>query len=176
MRRKRKAKAVAYDTIGPAEWSPVYVIRLGKLQTPEQQSVLKRIGRYYKNSCWWSKKDKSRLFDRAETLSWQQTLWQRGRYSLEFEPLNDLKLAKKERAEAFRVAKLGGSVEILGSPAKRHAQLAASRQSHNEQHGSYWNSSSINYRGRPVVSDTRFGVKEPRGALSDKLRAQKLKP
>jgi hypothetical protein len=41
-RQKGGAVWPGYDTLGPAEWSLVYDIRLGKLATPKQQSVLKR--------------------------------------------------------------------------------------------------------------------------------------
>jgi hypothetical protein len=40
------------------------------LLAPETQQVLKRIGRLYKNSCWWSKKGPQRLFDNAQASSW----------------------------------------------------------------------------------------------------------
>jgi hypothetical protein len=41
---------------------------LDQLKTPEEQSTLKRIARLYKNSCWWSKKERRRLFDKCEAL------------------------------------------------------------------------------------------------------------
>jgi hypothetical protein len=114
---------------------------LDQLKTPEQQSTLKRIGRLYKNSCWWSKKEKPRLFDKCEVSSWESArLWKPGQYSIQLEPPDALKLEKKERRETWRVARLGGQVKILESPARRHANLANTQAAYNEQWRSYWNS------------------------------------
>jgi hypothetical protein len=46
----------------------------------------------------------------------------------------------------------------LGSPAKRHARLEATRESYNAKHGSYWNTSSLNHRGRVDRFDGQFRV------------------
>jgi hypothetical protein len=62
------------------------------LLAPETQQVLKRIGRLYKNSCWWSKKGPHRLFDKAEASSWKKAqLWKPGKYSVDddFEPKDE---------------------------------------------------------------------------------------
>jgi hypothetical protein len=113
---------------------------LDQLKTPEEQSTLKRIARLYKNSCWWSKKEKRRLFDKCEASSWEANrLWKPGQHSIQLEPPDALKLEKKERREVWRVARLGGQVEILGPPAKRHANLAKTQADYNEQWRSYWN-------------------------------------
>jgi hypothetical protein len=162
-RQKGGAVWPGYDTAGPAEWSPVYAIRLGRLKTPDEQRTLKRIGGYYKNSCWWSKKESPRLFDRAESLSWQQARWWKpGQKSFQLEPADELKLAKKERAEMFRVARLGGSVQILGSPAKRHANLASTRDAYNEQWPSYWNFGTA----RTQKSEWDFGILNPKNGIA----------
>ena len=134
----------AYRQKGGPVWtgrdSHVALWLFGQLTTPKQQRTLQRTGRIYKNSSWWSKKDKPRLFDKCQALSWKANqLFKPGQYSIEFEPQDELKLAKKERADLFRVAKSAGQVVILGSPAKRHANLAKTRADYNEQWQSYWN-------------------------------------
>jgi hypothetical protein len=145
------------DMVGPAEWSPVYNIRLGLLKTPDQQRTLKRIGRYYKNSCWYPQiKKQRRLFDRCESLSWQKLLvWKPGQVSISLENPDTVKLA-----ELMRVAKSGGSVQILGSPAKRHANLVRTRDAYNEQWPSYWNI------GRTKRSGWDFGIREPKTGIA----------
>jgi hypothetical protein len=111
---------------------------MGTANPPETQWSLKRIGRLCKNSCWWSKKGTHRLFDNAQASSWKAQQW-RGwnKTSIEFDPADAVRLAKRERREAWRVARSGGQVVCLGSPAKRHANLARTQVRYNEQWGSY---------------------------------------
>src|SRR5262249_51860006 len=68
--RQKAASYVSHilEMPGPTEWSHGCDIRLSlyaldQLKTPDEQRTLKRIGRLYKNSCWWSKKGGRRLFD-----------------------------------------------------------------------------------------------------------------
>jgi hypothetical protein len=122
--------------------SPVRVIEGGDYnirKTLEAQLALQRIGRLYKNSCWWSKKEKPRLFDKAEASSWKKAqLWKPGEVSIKFDPADSLKLEKQERAEMFRTARSGGSVQHPEGSAKRHARLASSQAAYNEQSASCW--------------------------------------
>jgi hypothetical protein len=126
-----------------------------------------RIGRLYKNSCWYPRlKNRSRLFDKCERLSWQAgTLWKPGQVSIQLG--NAEKLASPE--QPWREAKLGGQVIHLGPPAKRHAQLASTRAAYNEQWPSYWNI------GRTKRAGWDFGIREPKTGIagaSEILREQ----
>jgi len=151
----------AYRQIGGPVWtgrdSHVALWVLGQLKTPDEQRTLKRVGRLYLNSCWRPKRDKSCLFDRCQALSWQKLLaWKPGQRSIQLESPDTVKFA-----ELVRVAKSGGQVEILGPPAKRHAQLAATRQSYNDQWPSYWNLGTARRK-----SDWDFGIRSPKNGIA----------
>jgi hypothetical protein len=134
-----------------------------RLTPPETQQILKRVGRLYKNSCWWSKKDPRCLFDKAQALSWKKAqLWKPGQYSVDgdFDPKD---LPPIEFRELVQTAREGGHV-FVGYPAywnkpfwlrshKRHANLERTRASFNEEHGSYWNSPRDNL-GRANLTKT----------------------
>jgi hypothetical protein len=130
---------------------------LEQQKTPEQQSTLKRFGRVYKNSCWWPQiKKQSCLFDKCQSLSWQKLLvWKPGQVSISLENPDTVKLA-----ELIRVSKSGGTVEILGPPAKRYANLASTRDAYNEQSPSYWNI------GRTKRGGWDFGIREPKTGIA----------
>jgi len=110
------------------------------IHPPQTQRRLERIGRLYKNSCWWSKKDPRCLFDKASASSWKKAqLWKPEQLNIKFDPADSLKLEKQERAEAFRIARLGGSVQHPGAPAKRYARLKTDMDSYNASWPSYLN-------------------------------------
>jgi hypothetical protein len=52
----------------PATESRLSLYLWGRLTPPETQQVLKRIGRLYKNSCWWPNREKPCLFDKAAPM------------------------------------------------------------------------------------------------------------
>jgi hypothetical protein len=133
--------------------SPVRVIEGGDYnirQTLEEQLALQCIGRLYKSACWWSKKGGRSLFDENRSASWKKgTLWKPGQVSVQLETTTDaVKLAKKEERGAWQVARLGGSVEHLEGPAKRHARLDEHREVYNEKWGSFTNTSQLSTRFR----------------------------
>jgi hypothetical protein len=128
------------------------------LLAPETQQVLKRIGRLYKNSCWWSKKGPHRLFDKAEASSWKKAqLWKPGKYSVDddFEPKDERLI---EFRELVQTAREGGHVFVgqRGSwnkpfwlrSHKRHANLASTRAAHNQAWDSYSSNTKLSRRLR----------------------------
>jgi hypothetical protein len=128
----------------PATESRLSLYLWGRLTPPETQQVLKRIGRLYKNSCWWPKREKRRLFDNTQASSWNAQQWKgRNKTSIEFDPADAVLLEKRERRETFRIARSGGQVIYLGKPAKRHASLAKTRAAYNEQWDSYTNNNRL---------------------------------
>jgi hypothetical protein len=109
--------------------------------SPETQWTLKRIGRLYKNSCWWPKRERRRLFDKAEASSWKKAqLWKPGQHSFEFDSKDERLIAIRE---AHQIVRTGGRVIYLGSPAKRHASLARTRAAYNERWDSYTNNNRL---------------------------------
>jgi hypothetical protein len=123
------------------------------LCAPATQQVLKRIGRLYKNSCWWSKKGPHRLFDRAEVSSWKKLrVWRPGQYSVDddFDPKD---LRQIEFRELVQIAREGGHVFVghRGSwdkpfwlrSHKRHANLAGTRAAYNAGWDSYNNNTRL---------------------------------
>jgi hypothetical protein len=115
----------------------------GRLTPPETQQVLKRIRRLYKYSCWWPKRGKRRLFDNSQLSSWKAQSWNKDSAYIKFDPADALLLEKKERQDKCRIARMGGEVQHLGHPGKRHASLARSRAAYNEQWDSYTNNNRL---------------------------------
>jgi hypothetical protein len=116
----------------------------GRLTPPERQQVLKRIGRLYKNSCWWPKRGKSCLFDKAQASSWRAQQWRgRNKTSIEFDPADAFLLERREWRERWRIARMGGEVQYLEGPFKRHTRLARTRAAYNEQWDSYINNNRL---------------------------------
>ena len=132
----RDALTITSDLVDlPAIESRLSLYLRGRLTPPEAQQVLKRIGRLYKNSCWWPKREKHRLFDKAEASSWKKAqLWKPGQHSFEFDPKDERLIAIRE---AHQIVRSGGRVIYLGHPAKRHASLVRTRAAFNEQWDSY---------------------------------------
>jgi hypothetical protein len=96
------------------------------------------------------------LFDKCQSLSWQKLLvWKAGQVSISLDSPDTVKLA-----ELIRVSKSGGTVEILGPPTKRHANLASTRDAYNEQWPSYWNV------GRTKRGGWDFGIREPKTGIA----------
>ena len=109
---------------------------------PETQRVLQRIGRLYKNSCYWSEKDPRCLFDECRASSAKVASWGRHRV----QDLEGAVLLQKAIDRAQKAS--GGQVIYLGSPAKRHANLTQTRTAYNEQWGSYLSSAKLSRRLR----------------------------
>ena len=161
----------AYRQAGGPVWpgrdSHVALWLFGQLKTPEEQRTLKRIGCLYKNSCWWSKKEKRRLFDKCEASSWEAArLWKPGQTSFQLEPQGAVKLANKEKREiwrgAARHAPLGDAgVQYLYPPAKRHTNLANTQAAYNEQWPSYWNLGATRRE-----SNWDFGIRSPKNGIA----------
>jgi hypothetical protein len=123
---------------------------LGRLKTPDEQRLLLRIGRFYKSSCWYSRKEPRTLFDKCAASSSKAASWARQR--VQFDPADADLIAKRE---IERVRRTGGRVIYLipGTPyrqvaAKRYAQLAATQESDNTKWVSYLNSTGISRRMR----------------------------
>jgi hypothetical protein len=142
----------------PAIESRLSLYLLGRLTPPETQQTLKRIGRFYKNSCWWSKRGPHRLFDKAEASSWKRArLWRPGQYSVDddFDPKD---LRQIEFRELVQIAREGGHVFVgqRGSwdkpfwlrSHKRHANLASTRAAHNDTWDSYISNTKLSRRIR----------------------------
>jgi hypothetical protein len=121
------------------------------LCAPETQQVLKRIGRLYKNSCWWSKKGPHRLFDRAEASSWKKAqLWKTGQKLREWDSKDLLQIEFRELVQTARE----GGVVFVGQRGswnqpfwlrsnKRHANLAGACTAYNAELDSYNNNTKL---------------------------------
>jgi hypothetical protein len=133
-----------------------------RLTPPETQQVLKRIGRLYKNSCWWSKKGPRRLFDKAWSSSGMAQSWNRAQARVRLDPADAAEIAKQE---VRQVRREGGRVIYLGNPAKRHASLAMTRAAYNEQYQSYLNS-----RGLGKTLRLRGSLNIPRDAHIENIK------
>jgi hypothetical protein len=129
-----------------------------QLTPPETQRALERIGRLYKNSCWWSKKEKRRLFDKAEASSWKKLqIWKPGQRPFEWDP-TDLETIEKREARGGRV--LVGPADAWDQPfwlrsQKRHADLENTRAAYNEKYESYLNSAGLGKRLRGSLNIPR---------------------
>jgi hypothetical protein len=123
---------------------------LGRLKTPDEQRLLLHIGRFYKSSCWYSRKESRTLFDKCEASSSKAADWSRHR--VQFNPLNPRLIEKRE---AEQLVRSGGEVvvRIPGThprhvAAKRYARLAATQESDNKKWVSYLNNASLSRRMR----------------------------
>jgi hypothetical protein len=157
----------AYRQMGGPVWtgrdSHVALWLLQQLTTPEQQRALESAGRLFKDTCYWRKwpstEEKRTLFDKCQGLSWQKArLWKPGQVSFQ---LDDPAVPN---IDIWRAAKSGGQVEILGSPAKRHVNLAKTQADYNEQSASYWNV------GRTKKSGWDFGIRAPNVGIAGGLK------
>jgi hypothetical protein len=120
----------------------------GRLTPPETQQTLKRIGRHYKNSCWWPNREKPCLFDKAAASSWKKSqLYKPGQRPFEWDPKDLLALEGRE------IWQISGGVFVgyagywnkpfwLRSH-KRHAELGDTRAAHNGRWGSYTNNNKL---------------------------------
>jgi hypothetical protein len=132
---------------------------LGTLKTPEEQWLLKRVGRLYKIDCYWPKwpaKQESCLFDACRSSSSAAASWVAGRYI-------QRDAVAEETVADFQQTAFGGSVVILipgvhrrHVAARRYRQLAATREAYNAAHGSYWN-----IGGTKPTSSWDFGIRIP---------------
>ena len=112
-----------------------------RLTPPETQQALKRIGRLYKNSCWWSKKGPRRLFDKAWASSGKKlSLTAQSQARTPLDPADADLIAKRE---VQQIRREGGRVIYLGDPAERHANLARTRADYNGKWGSYWSDARV---------------------------------
>jgi hypothetical protein len=122
---------------------------LDRLKTPDEQQLLLRIGRFYKSSCWYSKKEPRTLFDKCVASSSKAASWNQHR--VKFDPQDELKIEKREIRRGIEQARRDGGRVICwipGTPprhvaAKRYAQLAATQESDNQQWVSYLNSARL---------------------------------
>jgi hypothetical protein len=116
----------------------------------------------------WPSKECPALFDECD---------HKQKDAFQLEPQDAKKLASKERAEAWRVAKAGGSVIHLGSPAKRHANLASTMADYNEQWGSYTNNNTLSrtLRGLRSLNIPRETI-ELRNSMIDNLQRDFSRP
>jgi hypothetical protein len=116
-----------------------------RLTPPETQQTLKRIGRLYKNSCWWSKKGPHSIFDKADLSSWKKSqLYKPGQRPFEWDP-KDLLALESRGIRQIQGGVFVGHAGYWDKPFwlrshKRHANLEGTRASFNDEHGSYWNS------------------------------------
>jgi hypothetical protein len=148
--RQKAASPVRHilDMPGPTEWSHGCDVRLslyalGSLKTPEEQRLLERIGRFYKNSCWFPQLGPRRLFDKCYAGSYKKLQAFKGARNphLRAETFDAEQLQVMEGLQAA----VGGVVDILipGIPSrrvavKRHTALAATRETYNERWQSCW--------------------------------------
>jgi hypothetical protein len=129
-----------------------------RLTPPETQQVLKRIGRLYKNSCWWPKREKRSLFDRAEASSWKKAqLYKPGQRPFEWDPKDLLALESREIRQILGGVFVGHAgywdKPFWLRSHKRHADLERMRTAYNDQHASYWNGPRDNL-GRANLTKT----------------------
>jgi hypothetical protein len=129
-----------------------------RLTPPETQQVLKRIGRLYKNSCWWPKREKRSLFDRAEASSWKKAqLYRPGQRPFEWDPKDLLALESREIRQILGGVFVGHAgywdKPFWLRSHKRHADLERMRTAYNDQHASYWNGPRDNL-GRANLTKT----------------------
>jgi hypothetical protein len=125
------------------------------------QRLYERIGRLYKNSCWWSKKGKQRLFDKAEASSEIQ------KYRLDHLSVGaQLDAPEQDSGQARE----GGQVIHLEGSAKRHARLERTKDAFNKQWGSYWGYGGLgkDMRKRGTLNIPRETV-ETRNNMVEKL-------
>jgi hypothetical protein len=107
----------------------------GFSRTPnERQGLLQRIGRLYKNSCWFPQLEPPCLFDKCEASSWKAQSWNTAQHRIQSDAV-----AEHVVVEWREKARIGGEVVHLEPPAKRYARLAKDQAGYNEQYASYWN-------------------------------------
>jgi hypothetical protein len=172
---RRRARDYGLDPHWDIIWrdceSRLSLYALGGLKTPDEQRLLLRIGRFYKSSCWYSRKEPRSLFDKCAASSSKAASW--ARHRVQFDPADADLIAKRE---IERVRRTGGRVIYLipGTPyrqvaAKRYAQLAATQESDNKKWVSYLNSTGISRRMR------EWGP-ERRGSLNIELETIETPP
>jgi hypothetical protein len=161
---------------------------LGRLKTPDEQRLLLRIGRFYKSTCWYSRKDSRSLFDKCAG----------SKARVQLDPKKE-EVANYWRQKEGRPLPTGGEVvcRIPGVwpwhvAAKRYARLAATQESDNKKWVSYVNEVGLSKRLRdqrslnivtPLVRQTQSDDKcqtftktlimtKPAERLSSPLRAE----
>jgi hypothetical protein len=149
---RQKAASTARYILIAFELAAFYLWLLERLPSPETQRTLKRIGRNYKNSCYWSEKEKRSLFDRCTGHRDAQKLDPRKQENVAAAVAADAELSNREIALELGVGvstvrearkSTGGAIVHLEGSAKRHTRLVSTRSTYNEQWASYQNSAGL---------------------------------
>jgi hypothetical protein len=158
---------VRYIAVTPA-LTLFYLWLWRQLPSPEIQQWLKKWRRYYKIDCW----SNYRFDDRSSAYLQVNEIWER----------TDTRYRRfDQRAHAYlhieHVPKPGwkwGGGKVICLPPRDYAKLEAAQEPYNaEQHGSYWNSCSLNYRGRVDSIHGGYKSHERKALLSQRLREQR---
>src|SRR5262249_32275173 len=126
------------------ELTAFYLWLWRQLPTSYEQRLLERAGRLYKNSRWPSKEERC-LFDKCVASSYKATSWAQHRVlGLEGAALLQAAIDRAQRkASIAQVVILIPGTHPRRVALKRHAALAASRESYNTEHGSYLNNARL---------------------------------